>query len=334
TFLSSVLEHLIVGMRFDVGCLFIRPIPKLGPHAVFAKLNKAKPKEGEAEKPYDLAEEDTQWISEMPKSALQYLKTQSAVLETIPHAQEERARLQVEANGEEQDVAVAALRITQGARTIGTIHLINKDPNFKLNVYEANFLKNLASQVSVILENRALQYTSQVDSLTQLYNRSFLVSKLQEELVRSSRTSLPLSFLILDVDHFKKINDRFGHQGGDEALITLSSLLKTTARNTDFICRYGGEEIAIILPDTPLAGAEIFANNVRAAIESHPFLLNGLEPTQVTVSIGVTSHTPADPLILEAMIGRADTALYEAKRTGRNRVCIFGQTTGPAADLS
>jgi diguanylate cyclase (GGDEF)-like protein len=142
--------------------------------------------------------------------------------------------------------------------------------------------------------------------------------RLREELLRSSRNGLPFTFLLLDVDHFKKINDDLGHPAGDATLVNLANLLKRSCRASDAICRYGGEEIAIILVDTALSGAKVFAENLRKLVEAEKFLFDG-KKIPLTVSIGLAEF-PAHGKKGEDLIQRADQALYLAKNAGRNSV--------------
>ena len=147
--------------------------------------------------------------------------------------------------------------------------------------------------------------------------------RLREELLRTSRTKQPFTFLLLDVDHFKKVNDTFGHLAGDEVLVALSALLKRSCRASDAICRYGGEEIAIILVDTPLSGAKIFAENIRKAVESQPVAFEG-KTIPITISAGLAEF-PGQASSYTEVIARADKALYEAKTGGRNRWVVADQ---------
>ena len=166
-----------------------------------------------------------------------------------------------------------------------------------------------------------LQHESITDALTGTKNRRYFDQRLCEEVAHSLRYKLSLSLLLLDVDHFKKINDTYGHTIGDEVLVNISKLVMEMVRDSDVVARYGGEEIVIIAPSTDRDEAELLAERLRAAIEKTTMATIDAtqEVIQVTVSIGVCSLG----LIVqdkEALIEEADRALYLAKNQGRNRV--------------
>lgn len=157
------------------------------------------------------------------------------------------------------------------------------------------------------------------DGLTGLYNHRMFYSLLKDEIVRSQRYNYPASLLMLDIDHFKRVNDTHGHQAGDVILKGLSDLLVKQARAIDRVCRYGGEEISVILPETGMEEAVQMAERIRCAIEDHRFDIGQGQSTRITVSIGVAS-LPAQETSVEKLVAVADKALYEAKEGGRNRV--------------
>lgn len=163
------------------------------------------------------------------------------------------------------------------------------------------------------------------DALTGCCNRAYGLEALQGELRRARRTSRPLSVLMFDIDHFKTINDEFGHLTGDAVLAAVGTQLKQVLRSTDVQCRYGGDEFLVILPDTPALGAQQVAEGLRRAIATiRPC---GNTPVSVTASVGVTAAMPGE-LDVNAIVARADGALYTAKRAGRNR---FRFAMGPEA---
>jgi diguanylate cyclase (GGDEF)-like protein len=157
-----------------------------------------------------------------------------------------------------------------------------------------------------------------VDGLTQVYNKRYFMENLERELSRSHRYGRELSLLIYDLDHFKRINDSFGHLAGDYILKIMSELVKANIRREDFLARYGGEEFAIILPEIDHAKAALMADKVRKIVEEHAFTFEGTK-IPVTISVGVAT---LDETITEALefIKIADTNLYEAKNAGRNKV--------------
>ena len=158
------------------------------------------------------------------------------------------------------------------------------------------------------------------DPLTGLYNRRYLESTIERELARCKREGRPLSVMMLDVDHFKRINDTHGHQAGDEVLKQLAAILADKCRLADVVCRFGGEEFLLLLPDMPLEVALERAERLRAQFESTALGFGG-EPIQATVSIGI-ANLPEHADLPEVLIGQADSALYRAKTGGRNRVIV------------
>ena len=190
----------------------------------------------------------------------------------------------------------------------------------------AGALKN-AELFEVVHEN------SVRDSLTGCFNRQHAMEILDVELRRARRTKQPLSLMILDLDHFKAINDRFGHLCGDAALSSVGLRMQAVLRASDVKCRYGGEEFLVLLPETTLTGAQHVAEVLRHDLEKHPVRWHkqGSDAAEIriTASIGVTTVVPGevDPT---AVIARADAALYRAKDQGRNRVCV----ASPSESLS
>ncbi len=173
----------------------------------------------------------------------------------------------------------------------------------------------------VKVRTREIELLSQIDSLTGLWNRRHLEESLESEFKRAKRYNKELSIMIIDLDHFKNINDTYGHMAGDEVLREVSARIKKCQRETDFIGRYGGEEIVIILPETDLHTSSKVAETVRKTIEKEPVEFEE-QTINVTTSIGISSlrkeHENYSTLFSEA-----DEALYNAKKLGRNRVEVF-----------
>ncbi|MEK7234652.1 MAG: GGDEF domain-containing protein [Elusimicrobiota bacterium] len=159
---------------------------------------------------------------------------------------------------------------------------------------------------------------SEIDGLTGVRRRGAFDKKILEELVRAKTFKTTFAVMILDIDHFKSLNDGHGHPFGDQVLKRLGAVLNSLVYDTDFVARYGGEEFAIVLPRAEPAGALRKAEAIRAAIEAEVFSV-GFEELRVTVSIGI-SHFPRDASSPEEMVARADAAMYAAKSAGRNRV--------------
>lgn len=167
---------------------------------------------------------------------------------------------------------------------------------------------------------KKLEMVSRIDGLTQLFNRSHWQSRLSEEFSRAARYQTPLSLIMFDLDHFKKVNDTYGHLGGDAVLCSVSRAVRNSLRENDIAGRYGGEEFGIILPNTPESGAMVVAERIRASIEASPIPFEDRE-IKATSSLGVAEYKPgvAD---CEELIAQADAALYRAKEGGRNRVIL------------
>ena len=154
------------------------------------------------------------------------------------------------------------------------------------------------------------------DALTGAYNRGHLFEVLRHECARSNRNGGPLSICMFDLDHFKQINDRFGHPAGDAVLKRFGDIAKAALRAADVLGRYGGEEFLAVLPDTGAPGAIVVAERIRLAVESAA--LPEIPAHRVTVSVGVATRRSTETV--EAFLARADQALYRAKEAGRNRV--------------
>ena len=171
--------------------------------------------------------------------------------------------------------------------------------------------------------NRRLQELSITDGLTGLFNYRHLHRLLRVEFNRALRYDIPLSCMMLDLDFFKKVNDRYGHLFGDHVLQTVSEIVKTKIRRTDFAFRYGGDEFFVLLPHTSVDEAANLAERLRREIEQHEFKA-GEETFHQTVSIGVAGIPHPDINSEKELLQRVDQAMYEAKRLGRNRKVIFG----------
>ncbi len=167
------------------------------------------------------------------------------------------------------------------------------------------------------------------DGLTGILNRRALDQRFAEELARAKRYQTPLAFMMFDLDHFKKVNDTYGHLGGDAVLQSVAKLVGGMIRDTDIFARYGGEELALLLPGVEAEGAAALGERLRAAIVDSPVDFDGTR-IAVTVSIGVT-ETRASTAEIKELMAEADAALYECKRGGRNRVIRFVPPAVPAA---
>jgi len=195
---------------------------------------------------------------------------------------------------------------------------------------EQRMLTLQRENLDLIVKNRALSEVSTRDTLTGLYNRWYVIDKIDSEINRSQRHGSPMSVLMLDLDHFKRINDTYGHAVGDQVLQWVGKTLKESCRVYDVPGRYGGEEFCIMLPETKVGNTSAVADRIRAKMET-TMLRIGDVTLNITASIGIAGVDSASAeglLSPAALIDRADRALYSAKHLGRNRI-EFWNEPGP-----
>jgi diguanylate cyclase (GGDEF)-like protein len=187
-------------------------------------------------------------------------------------------------------------------------------------------LSTLADYAAIAIANARLytevQLASITDGLSELFNRRHVMIMAEREFQRSRRFVRSLSAVMLDIDHFKAVNDTYGHAAGDQVIAEVAQRLRTGIRNIDVGGRYGGEEFVLVLPETGLVGAGLLAERLRRAVAGAPVATVG-GALAITVSAGVATSQPDVPDIA-TLISNADAALYSAKRAGRNRVAAFG----------
>ena len=170
-------------------------------------------------------------------------------------------------------------------------------------------------------QQRKYQHHANIDALTGLHNRGWMDDVFAREIKRSEREHLPLCLMMLDVDHFKKYNDDFGHLGGDRALISVGEAMKAPLRTNDLLARYGGEEFSVLLPETSMEQAVLVADRLRDRVsKTDPGIHDGVQLPKLTVSIGVAEYKAGDSL--KTLVAAADEAMYHAKHSGRNCVKI------------
>jgi two-component system cell cycle response regulator len=222
--------------------------------------------------------------------------------------------------------SIALLPLRRGQELWGSLNFASGDLNRFDRASRTDFLERLAAVVSICLENgvnyERLRQIGMKDALTGVNNRRYLHERLEEELAASSRQDKPLTCMFLDIDHFKGFNDRFGHEAGDTVLSEVARLIRAQIRRSDSLCRYGGEEFVLLMPDTAEHAGRETAERIRRTVADHHFIVPGGSRVQVTLSIGVTVYPcegvhPDDP---KALLRSADRALYRAKEAGRNRV--------------
>jgi len=191
---------------------------------------------------------------------------------------------------------------------------------------EIRLLTTITGQVSIALENARLysktKELSLIDDLTRVYNRRHFHSILEMECKRAKRFQRPLSLLMIDVDHFKKFNDSFGHIEGDHLLVELAAIFASNLREVDTVARYGGEEFGVILPNTSVEDAEQVGSKLKDLVQKMGMIKNKSKKIEITVSVGVSTFF-SDSNSVEDLINHADIALYKAKAKGRNRVIVY-----------
>jgi two-component system, cell cycle response regulator len=182
-------------------------------------------------------------------------------------------------------------------------------------------LARLKNGSRIVKLQREAYRNSITDALLGVFNRRYLIHQLRCEVWRAHRYQRPLTVLMVDLDHFKQINDRFGHSAGDQVLVGFARKTRGLIRASDWFARFGGEEFVIVLPETPLGVAESVAEKVRRELEAAPFLLASGEH-RVTASFGVAALTLGSDESSDVVLGRADKALYRSKQEGRNRITV------------
>jgi diguanylate cyclase (GGDEF)-like protein len=186
-------------------------------------------------------------------------------------------------------------------------------------------VKELLARVKRELKLQALQkelkLLASIDPMTQLYNRRHFANISQHYLSLAKRDNHEISIIMLDIDKFKNVNDTYGHQIGDEVIISLAQLLKKNIRKSDIVCRYGGEEFVVMLPNTKLDQARVVAEEIRKNTQDLRIPIETKKEINFTISLGVSSIHLDKENALEDALKRADDALYNAKELGRNRVC-------------
>ena len=227
--------------------------------------------------------------------------------------------------------SVAMIPLTHRGKLIGSLNLGSGDASRFTRKHATDFLAHLGVIASYCIDNTVnrarLLRSGFTDVLTGWYNRRYLQVRLNEELARARRDRSHLECLMLDVDHFKRVNDSWGHSAGDAVLKELANRIDSQVRASDVAARYGGEEFVVLLPDTDNTSGERLAERIRTAIAASDYELPCGESISITASIGIAGVMPpadADDLktVGDSLLARADVALYRAKSGGRNRVAV------------
>ena len=227
--------------------------------------------------------------------------------------------------------SVAMIPLKHRGKLLGSINLCSADASRFTRDHASDFLAHLGVIASFCVENTVnrarLLRSGFTDMLTGWNNRRYLIVRLIEELARARRDRAGIVCLMLDIDHFKRVNDTWGHAAGDAVLRELASRIESQVRASDVAARFGGEEFIVLLPNTEIASAQLLAERIRAAISRTPFDLPNGESVTVTVSIGISEVCPRPDdrdlkTVGDSLIARADVALYAAKAAGRDRVVV------------
>jgi two-component system cell cycle response regulator len=225
--------------------------------------------------------------------------------------------------------SMAIVPLLRNGEMIGCLNLGSFDAQRFVPNMATDFIKHRASIVAICIENvinkELLKHIGLTDPLTRVNNRRYVEHRMIEEVGRTCRQGYPLSCMYIDIDHFKQINDKVGHQGGDEVLREVALRIKAELRLSDALGRFGGEEFVVLLIDTERADAEAAAERIRCSIADLPLKLRSGVSQPVTVSIGIatlssTSQKGDIEGIAQEFVAKADQALYQAKANGRNRV--------------
>ncbi|OGX08897.1 MAG: hypothetical protein A2Z88_10115 [Omnitrophica WOR_2 bacterium GWA2_47_8] len=209
------------------------------------------------------------------------------------------------------------------SKLIGVVNITDKrsTSQSEYNELDLKILTAIVRQAAIAIENvqmyKELQYLTVTDSMTNLYNYRYFIKSLDHEIARANRSTEPLYLLMCDIDHFKAYNDTLGHLEGDILLKKVGQVLKDNLREIDIVCRYAGDEFVVVLFDASLSGAQIVAEKIRARVKEIAF------GKMVTISIGLAQYAPN--MSRRELISKADRALYMAKNSGRDKVCVLGK---------
>jgi diguanylate cyclase (GGDEF)-like protein/PAS domain S-box-containing protein len=225
--------------------------------------------------------------------------------------------------------------LAQG-ETLGIVHFQATDEAPQMDASELSFKTTFAAQVGLSIANirlrEALRTQSVRDALTGLYNRRYLEETLEREMRRAARATQSLGILMIDLDHFKKFNDTYGHDAGDAVLRETGASLSKGIRAEDFVCRFGGEEFVVILPTADPETSRARAERLRTKLRELTIMYQGKSLGMITISVGVAAF-PAHGTSPRELMAAADAALYEAKRGGRDKVVVASVKADEAADL-
>ena len=253
-----------------------------------------------------------------------------AIRQGKPHdSLESSTELNCAHNSKLQGQHVMCIPLIAQSNSIGVMHLLVADTEALPSGFKQLAL-SIAEHLSLALANLQLQDKLRQqairDPLTNLYNRRFMEETLENTISRAARNDSSVALLMMDMDHFKRFNDTFGHDAGDYVLKTVAKRIINNIRNQDIACRFGGEEMAILLPETDQEGAEQIADKICRTIRQLHLEFNNMPLGQLTASIGVATF-PLHSANSTELLKSADTALYQAKKNGRDQVQMAEQST-------
>jgi len=228
------------------------------------------------------------------------------------------------------DLLAVAVPLVADGGTLGALKVTLSLEGTPLERAEAteryeSLLEELSRHLGLALKKTKLEDLSNMDALTGLLNKGRFLEVLEEHFAQRGRRRRAMALAMIDIDHFKQVNDTYGHRAGDAVLAQMGRILKATFRKTDQAFRYGGEELAVVLDSTNLKKAHQLADRLRARVARHKFRLPDGNCLDVTVSLGVAATGSSCP-DAATLVDNADSALYQAKRSGRNAVCVFPAT--------
>lgn len=214
--------------------------------------------------------------------------------------------------------------VIMDSKVVGALVVVSSAVSVKGEIAFASMIAELlGSAFQHATQIESVEHIASIDSLTKLYTRGHFSQRFEMEIRRAKNYANPLSLLLFDIDHFKRINDTYGHPAGDLILMKLGEILRQSVRSSDMAARFGGEEFVVMITSANKKQAFTFADNLRKTVEATEFRIPGREsPLKVTVSGGVATH-PMDGDSTSDLLGVADKALYQAKQTGRNRIVLM-----------
>ncbi len=218
--------------------------------------------------------------------------------------------------------SILAVPLKVKGKITGVLEIVNKINGETFDGEDLLIFTSYANQIAVAIENARLYHMAIYDGLTSIFDKRYFKIWAENEFARVRRYKTDLSLIMFDIDHFKNINDTYGHRAGDFILTEVARVTQNIIRKADIFARYGGEEFIIALPETNIRQAQMTAEKLRQIIEKHPFNFEG-HTLSVTISLGVVSLEKTHEQTFEKLLQDVDQALYESKTSGRNRTTIF-----------